>query len=372
MRYAGDQEQVRFCVRDGQGLVWLRRELGLEVAWITGRGCPAVERRAAELGVQHLVMRPASKREALRAIQEQLGVGPDATLAMGDDLPDLGSRPVRRSSARRPMRVPRCATARTSSRLRGAATVRSVRWRRPCSAPRGPGSDCSGSVRMKRVAAFLLLFTGGIALLVLFDETGAGRADRGGASSPAGPGAEPGRARRGRSQRPRSCANHPGPRSPARSLPPSAVGPGPGVARCSSSSTSRRDTSRGRLRAEDLQPLGDAARTPYAARGVVLEEFEPEPEQALRTVRAEAADLVLDLTSGLAAPEIADRGEVTFTGVELVQERDLPQAPVTIRATEVRAELERGVYSRPRSRSRSWGLAFAPRGAASSSRPRGP
>ncbi len=90
VRYAGDQEQVRFCVRDGQGLVWLRRELGLEVAWITGRGCPAVERRAAELGVQHLVMRPASKREALRAIQEQVGVGPDATLAMGDDLPDLG------------------------------------------------------------------------------------------------------------------------------------------------------------------------------------------------------------------------------------------------------------------------------------------
>lgn len=44
---------------------------------------------------------------------------------------------------------------------------------------------------MKRVAAFLLLFTGGIALLVLFDETGAGRADRGGASSPAGAEAEP-------------------------------------------------------------------------------------------------------------------------------------------------------------------------------------
>ena len=200
---------------------------------------------------------------------------------------------------------------------------------------------------MKRVAAFLLLFTGGIALLVLFDETGAGRADRGGASSPARPGAEPGRAPEGAEPATEELREPPGTEVPRQEPAP----PAQSVQVRGRTLLEFFDLEAGhlqrRLRAEDLQPLGDAARTPYAARGVVLEEFEPEPEQALRTVRAEAADLVLDLTSGLAAPEIADRGEVTFTGVELVQERDLPQAPVTIRATEVRAELERGVYSSP-------------------------
>jgi len=40
--YGDDGQEVRFDVRDGQGMVWLVRELGLELAWITGRGCPAV------------------------------------------------------------------------------------------------------------------------------------------------------------------------------------------------------------------------------------------------------------------------------------------------------------------------------------------
>ncbi len=88
--YGDDGQEVRFDVRDGQGVVWLVRELGLEVAWITGRGCVAVERRAEELGVQHLHMHSDDKYEALHALQERLGVGPEQTLAMGDDLPDLG------------------------------------------------------------------------------------------------------------------------------------------------------------------------------------------------------------------------------------------------------------------------------------------
>jgi 3-deoxy-D-manno-octulosonate 8-phosphate phosphatase (KDO 8-P phosphatase) len=88
--YGDDGQEVRFDVRDGQGMVWLVRELGLELAWITGRGCPAVERRAAELGVKHLEMHSGPKAEVLRSLQERLGVSPAQTLAMGDDLPDLG------------------------------------------------------------------------------------------------------------------------------------------------------------------------------------------------------------------------------------------------------------------------------------------
>ena len=42
--YAGEEEIQSFCVRDGQGLAWLK-EAGVELAWITGRGCRATGSR---------------------------------------------------------------------------------------------------------------------------------------------------------------------------------------------------------------------------------------------------------------------------------------------------------------------------------------
>jgi 3-deoxy-D-manno-octulosonate 8-phosphate phosphatase (KDO 8-P phosphatase) len=86
--YSGNEELQAFHVRDGQGLVWLRRA-GVELAWITGRGCRATELRASELGVQHLHMHARDKSEVLAAVQGELGLGPEVTAAMGDDLPDL-------------------------------------------------------------------------------------------------------------------------------------------------------------------------------------------------------------------------------------------------------------------------------------------
>jgi 3-deoxy-D-manno-octulosonate 8-phosphate phosphatase (KDO 8-P phosphatase) len=86
--YVGENELQSFCVRDGQGLVWLRRA-GVKLAWISGRGCVATERRARELGVEFLHLRCKDKTQALAAAQTELGIGPDQTLAMGDDLPDL-------------------------------------------------------------------------------------------------------------------------------------------------------------------------------------------------------------------------------------------------------------------------------------------
>ncbi len=86
--YVGDEELQSFCVRDGQGLVWLARA-GVELAWITGRGCRATERRAAELGVDELHMRAGPKAEVLAGVQARLDVAPDETIAMGDDVPDL-------------------------------------------------------------------------------------------------------------------------------------------------------------------------------------------------------------------------------------------------------------------------------------------
>lgn len=86
--YVGEQELVRFSVRDGQGLALLARA-GVAVAWITGRGSRATERRARELGVAAYRPKASDKAAALAEVQGLLGIAPADTVAMGDDLPDL-------------------------------------------------------------------------------------------------------------------------------------------------------------------------------------------------------------------------------------------------------------------------------------------
>jgi len=81
-------ELQSFCVQDGHGLVMVRKA-GVQLAWITGRGCAATERRARELQVVELVCRSGPKGAVLSALQERLGIEPDATVAMGDDVTDL-------------------------------------------------------------------------------------------------------------------------------------------------------------------------------------------------------------------------------------------------------------------------------------------
>ncbi len=89
--YGDGVELQAFHVHDGKGLRLLQDE-GVRVAWITGRGCAATERRARELGVATLVARSGPKDAALAEVQESLGVAAEDTLAMGDDLPDLAMR----------------------------------------------------------------------------------------------------------------------------------------------------------------------------------------------------------------------------------------------------------------------------------------
>jgi 3-deoxy-D-manno-octulosonate 8-phosphate phosphatase (KDO 8-P phosphatase) len=86
--YLDDQgrESKAFHVRDGQGLVLLRRA-GMTVALVTARRSAAAERRAAELGVEvHTGV--ADKRACVAALRERLGLGADEVCFMGDDLPD--------------------------------------------------------------------------------------------------------------------------------------------------------------------------------------------------------------------------------------------------------------------------------------------
>lgn len=91
--YIGDAEGQTFNVKDGLGIKLLQRA-GVEVAWITGRGCAVTEKRAAELGVTELHMEVGNKLRCLLDVQERLEMRTDETLVMGDDLPDLRMRPA--------------------------------------------------------------------------------------------------------------------------------------------------------------------------------------------------------------------------------------------------------------------------------------
>ena len=84
-------ERPAFDVQDGLSFRWLRAE-GVVVAWISGRGSPAVAFRARELEIPEVHLNVASKRSVLAEVQERLSIPPDQTAGMGDDLPDLGLR----------------------------------------------------------------------------------------------------------------------------------------------------------------------------------------------------------------------------------------------------------------------------------------
>lgn len=82
------EEQLSFHVHDGIAQQWLQKA-GVRVAWITGRTSAAAIARAEELKVDELVVGAKHKGEELRRVQAKLGVVRDATIALGDDLPDL-------------------------------------------------------------------------------------------------------------------------------------------------------------------------------------------------------------------------------------------------------------------------------------------
>lgn len=88
---AGIAETQSFDVQDGIALRWLSKS-GFKIVWITGRGCDVTAHRARELKIDALEMQVESKREVLARLQERFGIGVDETVAMGDDLPDLGLR----------------------------------------------------------------------------------------------------------------------------------------------------------------------------------------------------------------------------------------------------------------------------------------
>lgn len=84
-----DGEVIKaFHIHDGKGIRMLQ-DAGLGVAWVTARASSALERRAAELGVTELHQGSTAKGDTMNAVCTAMGVPPEATAFIGDDLVDL-------------------------------------------------------------------------------------------------------------------------------------------------------------------------------------------------------------------------------------------------------------------------------------------
>lgn len=81
-------ETKSFHVRDGLGIqLWQRA--GFDFAILTSRNSQIVRNRAAELGVTAVRQGCSDKLPAALEMMQQLGVTPQQTCYIGDDLPDL-------------------------------------------------------------------------------------------------------------------------------------------------------------------------------------------------------------------------------------------------------------------------------------------
>ena len=88
--YTSSPTEVKeFNVKDGLAIAsWIR--MGHHVAIITGRNSFIVQRRADELGIQHLYQGIKDKDKILRQIVESLHLEFSEVAAIGDDLNDYG------------------------------------------------------------------------------------------------------------------------------------------------------------------------------------------------------------------------------------------------------------------------------------------
>lgn len=89
---ADGSEAKAFSTLDGQGIKMLMHS-GIQVAIITGRTSTIVERRAANLGIEHVVQGREDKRVALDELLSTLQLSYQQVAYLGDDLPDLA--PIR-------------------------------------------------------------------------------------------------------------------------------------------------------------------------------------------------------------------------------------------------------------------------------------
>jgi 3-deoxy-D-manno-octulosonate 8-phosphate phosphatase (KDO 8-P phosphatase) len=82
------EEMKAFNVLDGHGLKLLR-ETHIELAILSGRRAKCVDRRAAELGVRHVIQGAGEKLPAFERLLAELNLTAAEAAYMGDDLVDL-------------------------------------------------------------------------------------------------------------------------------------------------------------------------------------------------------------------------------------------------------------------------------------------
>jgi len=81
-------ESKGFNILDGHGIrMWQRA--GLKVALLSGRASMATTRRAQELEIPHVLQDCKFKLPALKQLLAELGLSPEQTACVGDDLMDL-------------------------------------------------------------------------------------------------------------------------------------------------------------------------------------------------------------------------------------------------------------------------------------------
>ncbi len=77
-----------FHIHDGLAIEWFQR-LGGQVIIVTAKRSDAVEQRARELGVRHVVQASRNKRRDAERVLSALHASWQQVAAIGDDLPDL-------------------------------------------------------------------------------------------------------------------------------------------------------------------------------------------------------------------------------------------------------------------------------------------
>lgn len=85
---ADGSEFKTFNTLDGHGIKMLIAS-GVQTAIITGRQTPVVERRARNLGIQHLYQGREDKLAVLDTLLSELALSYQQVAYLGDDLPDL-------------------------------------------------------------------------------------------------------------------------------------------------------------------------------------------------------------------------------------------------------------------------------------------
>jgi len=84
-----DKEIKRFHIRDGLGMMMLRKE-GVLVGWVSNRPSSATTLRAEELKIDFLVQDKGNKVQKVEALLTETGLKWDQICYMGDDVVDLG------------------------------------------------------------------------------------------------------------------------------------------------------------------------------------------------------------------------------------------------------------------------------------------